>query len=82
MPSHLIPNTCRGVTALVACMIAVAAVQTASQAPSQNASAPAPVILTPGPAAARTPATAEEFDAYFKKISNWGRWGASDELAR
>ena len=26
------------------------------------------------------PTNAEEFDAYFKKISNWGRWGASDEL--
>ncbi len=26
------------------------------------------------------PITTEEFDAYFKKVSNWGRWGATDEL--
>ena len=42
--------------------------------------APASEILTPGPSAARMPHNAEEFDVYFKKVSNWGRWGAGDEL--
>src|SRR5262245_202596 len=28
----------------------------------------------------RTPRTAAEFDAMFKEINNWGRWGAGDEL--
>jgi kynurenine formamidase len=46
----------------------------------QQAGTPAEPILSPGPAAARTPKNAEEFDAYFKKISNWGRWGKDDEL--
>jgi kynurenine formamidase len=46
----------------------------------QQAGTPAEPILGPGPAAARTPKNAEEFDAYFKKISNWGRWGKDDEL--
>jgi kynurenine formamidase len=34
----------------------------------------------PGPSAARYPKTADDFDAYFKKVSNWGRWGKDDEL--
>jgi kynurenine formamidase len=42
--------------------------------------APAVNILSPGAAAARTPKTAEEFDAYFKQVSNWNRWGPADEL--
>src|SRR5688572_9698499 len=42
--------------------------------------APAAPILSPGSAAARTPKNAEEFDAYFKKIANWGRWGKDDEF--
>ena len=46
----------------------------------QAASAPpAAAILSPGPSAARIPATADEFDTYFKQVSNWGRWGATDE---
>src|SRR5262245_24163561 len=28
----------------------------------------------------RAPRTAAEFDAMFKEINNWRRWGASDEL--
>ena len=48
-----------------------------TQAP---AAAPAPAILSPGASAARRPATEEEFDAYFKEVSNWNRWGAADEL--
>ena len=47
---------------------------------AQAAPALAAPITSPGPAAARMPANADEFDAYFKKIANWGRWGASDEL--
>ena len=47
---------------------------------AQGVPAPAAPILSPGPAAARYPSTTEEFDAYFKKLSNWGRWGPADEL--
>jgi kynurenine formamidase len=32
-----------------------------------------------GPAA-RPPRNAEEFDALFQQVKNWGRWGADDEL--
>ena len=46
----------------------------------QVASVPSEPILSPGATAARYPATAAEFDAYFKKVKNWGRWGADDEL--
>jgi kynurenine formamidase len=49
-------------------------------APQAPPNAPAAPVLSPGPAAARTPKNAEEFDAYFKKVSNWGRWGKDDEL--
>ena len=38
------------------------------------------VALGPGPSAARTPKNADEFDAYFKQVSNWGRWGPNDQL--
>jgi kynurenine formamidase len=30
--------------------------------------------------ASRTPRNAEEFDALFHQIKNWGRWGADDQL--
>ena len=48
--------------------------------PAVAAPAPAPGVLSPGPSAARRPTTSEEFDAYFKEVANWGRWGAADEL--
>jgi kynurenine formamidase len=32
------------------------------------------------PTAARAPRNAEEFDALFQQVKNWGRWGADDEL--
>jgi kynurenine formamidase len=34
----------------------------------------------PDPATSRVPRTAEEFDALFHKVKNWGRWGADDQL--
>jgi kynurenine formamidase len=37
-------------------------------------------LMTPGPAAARTPRNLAEFDQMFTQISNWGRWGKDDEL--
>ena len=80
MSSHLIGLIPRSIAVMIATTALAAALDAGPQTPPQNASAPAPVILTPGPSAARTPTNAEEFDAYFKKISNWGRWGASDEL--
>jgi len=47
---------------------------------AQAAQAPAAPVMTPGAAAARMPSNGDEFDAYFKKIANWGRWGPADEL--
>jgi kynurenine formamidase len=60
----------------------VAAQQSATAPPAQasQAGAPAAPILGPGPAAARTPKNADEFDTYFKQVANWGRWGKDDEL--
>jgi kynurenine formamidase len=80
MSSHLIGLIPRSIAVMIATTALAASLDAGPQAPPQNASAPAPVILTPGPSAARTPTNADEFDVYFKKISNWGRWGASDEL--
>ena len=37
-----------------------------------------PMVMTPGPSAARFPRNADEFDQMFKQVSNWGRWGADD----
>ena len=37
-------------------------------------------ILSPGPAAARFPRNAEEFDQLFNQVKNWGRWGKDDQL--
>ena len=42
--------------------------------------APAPPLLSPGPAAARFPRNLEEFDQMFNQIKNWGRWGQDDQL--
>src|SRR5262249_19187919 len=38
------------------------------------------VVLSPGPSAARTPKTSDEFDKLFNEVKNWGRWGPNDEL--
>jgi kynurenine formamidase len=75
---------------LAGCAAAVVLSQSAqpvaAQQASQAAQAPQPPavpdtpLTSPGPSAARTPKNAEEFDAYFKKVSNWGRWGKDDEL--
>jgi kynurenine formamidase len=45
-----------------------------------QASAPSEPIMSPGPAAARFPRNAEEFDQLFHQIKNWGRWGTDDQL--
>ncbi len=34
----------------------------------------------PAPPPRGIPKNLDEFDAYFKKVSNWGRWGKDDEL--
>ena len=70
--------------ALVAALAAPAArAQQQPPTPPTPSAAPAqpvgPAILSPGPSAARTPTTADEFDRYFTQVSNWGRWGAADE---
>jgi kynurenine formamidase len=51
-------------------------------APGQPAAADVPSvpILSPGPAAARYPRNAEEFDKAFHDVKNWGRWGPDDQL--
>lgn len=59
--------------ALVAAAAALGGVVAAQQP------APAETILTPGPAAARFPQNAEEFDQLFQQVKNWGRWGADDQ---
>lgn len=66
-------------TALLLSM-AVAAQQ--RQQPQQAASpdAPAQPLLSPGPAAARYPRNAQEFDELFHTVKNWGRWGNDDQL--
>lgn len=53
---------------------ALSAAVTAQQPAAQEA------VLTPGPAAARFPRNAEEFDQLFQQVKNWGRWGADDQL--
>jgi kynurenine formamidase len=73
-------SAARAAVLLVAALGAAAAIDARSRIAPQNATPPAPIITTPGPSAARMPSNADEFDAYFKKISNWGRWGATDEL--
>jgi kynurenine formamidase len=45
-----------------------------------TAQAPAEPVLSPGPAAARFPRDAAEFDQMFQKVKNWGRWGPDDQL--
>ena len=37
-------------------------------------------LITPGPSAARFPRNADEFDAMFNQVKNWGRWGKDDQL--
>ena len=67
---------------LVATLAHVAAQPPAGQPPAQPAAAtpPGPPVTSPGPAAARFPHNAEEFDQMFEKVKNWGRWGKDDQL--
>jgi kynurenine formamidase len=57
-------------TVLVLATIAV----TLAQAPADYQ------VTSPGPAAARFPRNAEEFDTMFHQVKNWGRWGKDDQL--
>jgi kynurenine formamidase len=61
---------------LTAMALAAVAGVIAAQPPA-NQEAP---LLSPGPAAARYPRTAEEFDELFHKVKNWGRWGKDDQI--
>lgn len=46
-----------------------------------GAAAGVPVIgQGSGAAASQAPRNAEEYDALFQKVKNWGRWGANDQL--
>ena len=49
-------------------------------ATSAQQAAPAPSLLSPGPAAARFPRNLAEFDQMFNQVKNWGRWGENDQL--
>jgi kynurenine formamidase len=73
-----------GAGVLVACamglslLVARPGVHAASSvAPQQSAAASAAGDPRP---AGRFPQNAEEFDTYFQRVKNWGRWGAADEL--
>lgn len=70
------------VSGLVAGSIVVLDPQVRAAEPRHSAqqAPPADPVLSPGPSAARYPKNADEFDAYFKKVSNWGRWGKDDQL--
>src|SRR5438309_83717 len=37
-------------------------------------------VISPGPAAARFPKNADEFDQMFNQVKNWSRWGKDDQL--
>lgn len=37
-------------------------------------------VIAPDPASIRDPRDVAEFDRLFARVSNWGRWGADDEL--
>jgi kynurenine formamidase len=52
----------------------------AAGTPEAGQAAAGEPVLGPGPSAARTPRDAEEFDALFRQVSNWGRWGKDDQL--
>ena len=54
-------------SAAIAGMAAISAVPLAGGSQSAN---PVP----------RAPRNAEEFDALFQQVKNWGRWGADDQL--
>jgi kynurenine formamidase len=68
--------------AIAVVVVAVVAVTPAAQQGNGSpvAPPPAPAIMSPGPAAARFPRNAEEFDQLFQQVKNWGRWGADDQL--
>ena len=66
---------------LAATLVHVAAQPPAGQpAAPPAATPPGPPVTSPGPAAARFPRNAEEFDQMFEKVKNWGRWGKDDQL--
>lgn len=68
--------------ASIAAGLALMASPLAQGPQTPQAPAPAAPILSPGPSAARYPITNADFDAYFQKVKNWGRWGANDEIGR
>ena len=63
--------------ALVAALANVSAAVTETQAPPAAAA-----VLSPGPSAARRPATEQEFDAYFQQVKNWGAGARTTSSAR
>ena len=79
MRAMTLPSRLAG-AAVAALTVCVQMMTPGVRAQAQATPPPAAPILSPGPSAARTPTNADEFDVYFKKLSNWGRWGASDEL--
>ena len=76
MRVHLVGGLLAGVLALGGGLLGGVPMAAAPQ----QAAAPAEDIKSPGPSAARYPKNAAEFDEYFNKIKNWGRWGKDDEL--
>jgi kynurenine formamidase len=63
--------------ALTAVVIIALSFKAAGQTPAPSTSAQS---ATADKAVTRAPANAEQFDAMFQQIKNWGRWGADDQL--
>lgn len=66
-------------TVLAATVSVTHAQQPVVSAPATPAAQDVP-LLSPGPSAARYPRDAKEFDEFFQKVNNWGRWGKDDQL--
>ena len=66
--------------ALAALSASVAVIGQGAQRGVGDAAATNATTLTGSTGAPRSPRNAAEFDALFHQVSNWGRWGAEDQL--
>jgi kynurenine formamidase len=67
-------NACQRAASIL--VVAVASHSLGALHGGARAQAPAPAPAS----SPRAPANAEEFDALFQQVKNWGRWGAEDQL--
>jgi len=61
-------------------ILALAAISTNPRLRGQGRGSSEIPLISPGPAAARFPRNAAEFDQMFNQVKNWGRWGENDQL--